>query len=57
VGRNEGGGTGLSQRAAWRGGDRDGGDREGLSRCSPATGCTRWGLSLRPKPDDTEAFQ
>ncbi len=41
VGRNEGGGAGLSQRAGLEGGDRHGGDREGLPRCSPASGRTR----------------
>ena len=52
VGRNEGGGTGLSQRAGL-----EGGDTEGLSRCSPDPGRTHWGLTLRPQPDSAEAFQ
>jgi hypothetical protein len=38
---------GLSQRTGVEGRRPDGGDQEGLSRCSPATGRTRWScLSL-----------
>jgi hypothetical protein len=57
VGRNEGGGTGLSQRAGLEGRRpaRRGPGRP--VRCSPAPGRTHWGLTLRPKPDGTEAFQ
>jgi hypothetical protein len=54
VGRNEGGGTGLSQRAGL-----EGRRPHGRKACpgAPRTRVVPTGGSLRPKPDSAEAFQ